>query len=148
MPVLRRSLSATTVARLATVFFILGFAPGIESRETTLRVRELRALHPTHGTFTVLGYLSQAYHCPPCPVGTYCDPCLGPHAVLSDARHHADSYEHLGAADIIVFATDSELANLVLGKRYRMRVEVEPTHTTSLHMHDLKLLTVELAGSR
>lgn len=147
MPVLRRSLSATTLMRLATIVLIVGVAPRVDSRETVMRIRELRALHPTHGTFTVVGYLAQAYHCPPCPVGTYCDPCLGPHAVLSDKRHQVNAYADLGAADLIVFATDSELANLVLGKRYRMRVEVETSRTTSLHMHDLKLLSVELAAA-
>ena len=113
-----------------------------------MRVRELRALRPTHGTFTIVGFLSQAYHCPPCPVGTYCQACIGSHAVLSDARHHVKSYEDLGPADAIVFASDTELQKLVIGNRYRVRVEVEPTRTTSMRMNDLKLLTVDPAGSR
>jgi hypothetical protein len=130
------------VATLALVA-LLGPARRAACRETEMHVRELRALSPTHGTFTIVGYLSQAYHCPVCPQGAYCEPCLGAHAVLSDARHHVLNYEDLGASDVIVFASDAELAKLVIGKRYRMRVEVEPTATTSLHMNDLKLLSAD-----
>jgi len=89
-----------------------------------LHAAELLALHPTGGTFTVTGYVAYLYRCPPCPKGAQCKPCMGDNFVLSDSKKNLSSYADLGPKDLIVLASEAQLAKLFLRQSVRVRVEV------------------------
>jgi len=36
------------------------------------------------GQFTIVGYVIDAYHCPPCPKGAMCKPCIGDYIVVTE----------------------------------------------------------------
>jgi len=120
---------------------MLGAAGGAAG--TDLRVADLLAMRPTNGTFTLIGYVAKSYRCPPCPQGAMCKPCMGANVVLSDEPRRINLYTELGPGDVIVFVTDSDLAKLVVGKRYRFRVEVGTRSSTSLPINDLRLVKWE-----
>jgi hypothetical protein len=91
-------------------------------------ISDLNAKRPTSGRFTLLGYVSKVYLCPPCPQGAQCKPCMGDNIVLSDAPRRIDSYGEMGAGDVIVF-----------GDRAAIEADVRQRRTTSQPLNDLEL---------
>jgi hypothetical protein len=106
-----------------------------------LKVSELAAKQAGKGTYEVEGYVIKAYHCPPCPPGAMCKPCMRDNVVLSDEPRHIDLYTEQGAAEVIVFTQGVEGAALEVGKRYRLKVEVQAQSTTD-RGHDVQLIAV------
>jgi hypothetical protein len=103
-------------------------------------VSALIARNPSHGLFTVSGFVAKLFICPSCPPGANCKPCMGDNIVLSEDNRVIESYEQLGSHEVIIFATPSQVQKFRVGNYYRIRVEVLPNRTTSMAINNLRMV--------
>ena len=55
-----------------------------------LTFADLQRNDSIEGSFTVVGYVTDTYKCPPCPKGAMCKPCIGDHLVVTDKLDEKD----------------------------------------------------------
>ena len=103
-----------------------------------LSVTEFRRLAPKSGFFSVSGYVSYIYKCPPCPPPAMCKPCMPDNLVLSE--NYSPDLPYPNSGEHLVIKTD-EPDNVKVGLRYWMTVKVEPTNSMNYGLNDLSLIS-------
>ncbi len=136
----RVALAIAAAAALAACAGPAAAAPS--GQEQALSVAELSRARPTEGMLTLDGWIASSYRCPTCPPGAHCKPCLGDHVTVADARPR-DAKELAPDQRVVVFVERADLARLVVGERYRLRVRVRATRTTGSVVNDLQLVELE-----
>jgi len=104
-------------------------------------VAALLAQKPSSGSFTVTGYVTYLYRCPPCPPGANCKPCMGDNLVLSDAPKQVTDYADVGDGDLVVLADRAKLDAFKVGSRYRLDIDIGPEKHLSNPIPDPHLKT-------
>jgi hypothetical protein len=104
---------------------------------SSVTIPELRKLAPKAGKreFTVVGWVSKVYTCPPCPPEAVCKPCMRDNVILSAEKRTHDSYD-LDDKDVIVFVDPAD--RFVVGKRYSLTVRFSTKKTTGEPFNDLE----------
>ena len=119
----------------AFVAFYAACLPMI-ARGDSSSVGQFRKLAHPRGEFQISGYVVKQYSCPPCPAGALCKPCMRNNVLISDAKELSAGFPEQGNY-LVVFTEEPE--NLVLGKFYKMTVEVVEGKTSRHGEHDLIL---------
>lgn len=91
---------------------------------------------PTHsGTYTIHGFITSKFQCPPCPQGAECEPCAPDSITLADQKECVD---HPCDATLRVNITDpGTLKEFNIGQEVLVTIEVE-TKVRSVEDYHLK----------
>ena len=90
----------------------------------TVTVAEFRASPPIGSTVRIVGYVVEAYRCPPCPKGAQCKPCfIGSTIFIADAPNHAPFGLDAPPTDVLAIATQ-DTAEFESNIPYRFEIAV------------------------
>jgi len=100
-------------------------------------IHELNQKGFNFGTFETLGYVANAYECPPCPPKAFCKPCMGNHIVVSEDNRSIDDYL-LTDREIIVFV-DHPL-EFKKDVQYKFLIKILDVKTVDQQLNNIKLI--------
>lgn len=121
--------------------FLLVTASFSSADSGPLTVNEIHQLAPTSGTFTIVGYISSRFTCPPCPEESVCKPCMPDNVIVSETYDPNTKYtDHANHVTVLLPSNKKpEETELTVGQRYELTITVEPSATMNFGLHNFKL---------
>lgn len=133
------------------LFLFLLFSPSFSSAASeTLTVNEIRELDPTSGSFTIVGYISNRFTCPPCPEGSVCKPCMPDNVIVSETYDPDTKYtDHANHVTVLLPSNKKpEETELTVGRRYELTITVDSAATMNFGLQNFELQSYKPAPEK